>query len=504
MMAFFVSCEKTGREDLDKIQQDRDQGLGPNIVLVLADDLGYGDIGFYGATKIATPHMDELAQNGLAFLDAHTAGAVCQPSRYSLLTGTYFWRSDQAKAAFEKRDLMGHMPEMVENGRQTLASLLQEAGYQTAYLGKWHLGMTWQTNDGKEPADDGANVSYGQPFSGGPLDHGFDYYYGIAASLDMPPYTFLEDDRVAEVPNVYWDQFKTFRQPGFKSPSWKDTVFNTAITSKATGLIDEYSKRPSPYFLFIALGAPHTPHRPSERTKGKSGAGARGDMVMEVDWTVGEIIDALKRSGQYENTLLILTSDNGAITTGPAKWAIQPAWYEVKDYGHSPNGYFKGQKGDIYEGGHRVPFIVHWPGKIKKPRTIDHIISLTDVFATLATLVRQPVKDALDSYDLSSYLFHETVEQPVRKRITHYAYHHDLYAYRTDTLKYINGLGYGGFMGPFMEQPTVKEGVQLYNMAHDPTEQTNIAASHPAVVSKLDSALKHDLSSYPSELGRSY
>ncbi len=388
---------------------------------------------------------------------------------------------------------MGHMPEMLERGRQTLATLLSNGGYQTAYLGKWHLGLSWQTKNDEEPMDDGTNVDYTQPFSGGPLDHGFDYYHGIAASLDMPPYVFLKNDRAVKVPDVYWDRFRTFRQPGLKTADWQDEAFNTIVTEQATKLIGEYGKNLDPWFIYVALAAPHTPHRPSERVKGKSEAGARGDMVLEVDWTVGEVMEALKRSGQYNNTLLIITSDNGAITNGMPKWAGNPAWYEVQDYGHAANGYFRGQKGDVYEGGHRVPMVMHWPDKIRKPGTIDHIVSLTDLFSTFATLVDQPVRDATDSYDLSAYFVHDTVKSPVRKSVTHYAYHYDLYAFRTDTLKYVNGLGSGGFMGAYMEEDSVRSGVQLYNMAMDPTEQTNIAQGNPALLGKLDSALKADL-----------
>ncbi len=345
----------------------------PNIVYVLCDDLGYGDVKCLNADgKIATPHCDRLAAEGMIFTDAHSSSAVCTPTRYGILTGRYNWRSRL------KKGVMGGMsPPLIEAGRLTAPAFLRQHGYHTAAVGKWHLGMNWPLkpdasafHDDIENGADGWRVDFTKPIANGPTGVGFDYFFGIAASLDMVPYAFIENDRVTTPPTVD----KAF--PMMAGRSGGDTRKGPAaadfeavnvlpkLTEKAVEIIGARAaaaKDGKPFFLYLALNAPHTPIAPTPEWVGKSGLNPYADFVMQVDATLGAVLAALEKGGIVENTLVIFTSDNGS--------SPQAKFDELLAKGHNPSHHFRGTKADIFEGGHRVPFIVRWPAQVKAGQT---------------------------------------------------------------------------------------------------------------------------------------
>ena len=449
----------------------------PNVVFILADDLGFGDLGCYGAVKVKTPNVDYLANSGIRYLDAHSSGSVSQPSRYGILTGEYYWKSEKAMRALEKRSLNGYMPAMLNVGEQTLAKLFKENDYYTAMVGKWHLGACWQTENKGLPRKDGMNVIYEAPIQEGPVDHGFDYYYGIMGSHGMPPYCFVENDKVEHIPTKYRIDLPHNAKKGAMDPLWKDEELGIKLTDKAIEIIREAALRDSSFFLYFCLSAPHTPYTPSKLTLGKSEAGLRGDMVAEVDWSVGQIINVLRETGQYDNTIIVLTSDNGGVCTGMPVWAVDPVMYEIEDYGHRPNGYLKGQKGDTWEGGHRVPLIVSWPKMIKEADICDALVCQTDFYPTFTEMLCNVSEDDKEkTYSFFSTWFGEPYRG--REYVIHHAYRDDIYAIRSKKWKYIDVSYSGGFMSPFtypeMEKYCI--GGQLYDMENDPVEVQNVYA----------------------------
>lgn len=470
----------------------------PNIVFILADDMGFGDLGCYGATKIQTPHMDTLATQGLRLTNAHTPGAICQPTRYGILTGRYFWRSEKAVAGFKKHMLNGYMPSMVEKERLTLPSLLKGAGYATHYIGKWHLGVDWRTRDRKIPTADGANVDHGVPFHGGPVDYDFDSGFGLVASLNMPPYCFFENDRVVGSPLVPRRQFSRFCGKGLMTPQWREEEVGPTLTERAVQKIETHSKDGSkePFFLYLALSAPHAPCVPPDFIKGKSQAGVRGDMVAEVDWTVGKIMHALERAGMEKDTLLIVTSDNGGIVDGVPAWRIDPRKYEIEDYGHRANGYLRGQKGDTWEGGHRVPFIARWPGRIATGQTRNDMICLTDLMATYAALIGKtlPENAGEDSLNILPVLLNQTSKHPIRESVIHHAWRDQSFGITDGRWKLIDWPISGGFMGPAYVKPLPGEAPgQLYDIIKDPGETRNLWQHRPDVVKRLLALLRQQI-----------
>src|SRR5574340_1294920 len=327
----------------------------PNIVFILADDFGYGDLACQNPqSRIPTPNLDRLAGQGVRFTDAHSPSAVCTPTRYGVITGRYCWRSRLKSGV-----LWGSSPNLIEPGRATVASVLKSRGYATGGVGKWHLGL-----------GDQETTDYSRPLHPGPVDHGFDYYYGIPASLDMEPYLYFENDRAVEQPTsstpgknddgVFW-------RKGPMAPSFQfDQVLNT-LTGKATDFIRRNAKRP--FFLYFAMTGPHTPWVPRAEFRGKSKAGIYGDFVNEVDWSVGEVMKTLEAAGAAKNTLLMFTSDNG-----PERYAYD----RIPKFGHYSMGDLRGVKRDAWEGGHRVPFLARWPGRIQPGSTSAEPVCLTD------------------------------------------------------------------------------------------------------------------------------
>jgi arylsulfatase A-like enzyme len=316
--AFVPGCESGTDKDIDKL---------PNIILILADDLGYGDLSCLGATKIKTPVIDQLAAEGMKFTRAYVTSSLCSPSRYSIMTGRYPWRTRLGYGV-----LKNYEKPLIEPGRTTIASCLKRNGYYTACVGKWHLGLEWSLND-MAPANPEAEVfnsgkdnlqlyiDFSKPVKGGPVDLGFDYFYGMSGSNNMQPYVFIENDRVVQPPSKKQVKAYDFYAMVDEAPDWDIKTVNKVITRKAVEVINNHfaGNSKKPLFLYFPTSAIHRPCLPTF-TKGKSKAGLRGDMVVELDWTVGEIVNALKANNAYENTLLIFTSDNGPRPGDPAVW----------------------------------------------------------------------------------------------------------------------------------------------------------------------------------------
>jgi arylsulfatase A len=413
----------------------------PNVVVVIADDTGWGDLGCYGATAIPTPNMDAIAADGVRLTDCHGSGAVCTPSRYGLLTGRYNWRSPLKNFV-----LMGHGPSIIEADRPTLASTLQAAGYATGAFGKWHLGLGWRHTDGQirdafapgaalhddVETDDGHDIDYDAPFTGGPRELGFDRFFGLAGSLDMPPYCFLDDDRTLGRPDHPKQDFHAEQRPGLEAPGWDEEQVDVRFVQEAVRWIRD---RPAdqPFLAYLATSVPHRPCLPPDFVVGRSRAGARGDAVCLMDWAVGQLDEAL--GDRRDNTLFIVTSDHGALT------------YFTDDAGdpaHQPNGPWRGQKGDIWEGGHRIPFVARWPGHIRPGTVRDDPVTTLDVLPTVAaaTGASLPSGAAPDGRDILPVLLDEVSADRDRPLV-----HHSLggsFALRQGRWKAIFAPGPGG------------------------------------------------------------
>lgn len=378
----------------------------PNIVIILTDDLGYGDVSFLNPkSKIKTPQMDALASAGVRATDAHAPSSVCSPTRYALLTGRYAWRGTLKRGVLFPWDAPA-----IERDRLTLPGLLKSRGYDTACIGKWHLGFDWPWKGGKKPPPSqigkvvskakSAMFDWSKPITGGPLAAGFDYYFGDDVP-NFPPFAFIENERTTCDPvDINAKQLKSLGTRGLIHGSgpgqdgWAFEKVMPAITDKAVNYIRQREKNPKPYFLLFSTTSPHTPVVPVRKFQGVSKAGSYGDFVVQTDDAVGQVVAALKKTGQYDNTFLIVTSDNG------------PCIHQrglIRSHKHSPAGSLRGMKFDLWEGGHRVPFIASWPkGGIHGGRRTDALISLTDLFATCASILKAPLGDqvAEDSLDI--------------------------------------------------------------------------------------------------------
>ena len=468
----------------------------PNIVFIMADDMGYGDLGCYGATKIPTPHMDQIANEGMLFTDAHASSSVCTPSRYSVLTGRYCWRSDRKRGVNS-----GFSLPLIDPSRMTVASLLKKHGYATAAVGKWHLGLEWQLKDEyvredqrkidyvrphlmeTSSWDDPGCIDFNRPIIGGPTRLGFDYFFGIAGSMDMPPYCFIENENTVGIPSVPKKPYNPQQLKGFMTPGWRDEEVDIRFTEKAIKFIERSSTDPTsqPFFLYLTPSAPHRPCVPPDFLKGSSRAGSRGDMVVVVDWVVGEVVRTLDRLGLSENTLIIVTSDNGA----------QPADVDGETYGHKSCGELRGFKGDIWDGGHRVPFLVRWPRHVDPGSRSDEIIGLSDLMATCAAIVgvELPANSGEDTDSILSILLGDTLNESVREAIVHHSVF-GMFAIRQAQWKLIFGKGSGSSREPPAVDPA--EGVppgRLYDMADDLGETDNLWSKRSHIVKCLSSLM---------------
>jgi arylsulfatase A-like enzyme len=469
----------------------------------LTDDLGYGDPHCYNPdSKIPTPHLDRLAAQGMRFTDAHTTSAVCTPSRYALLTGQYCWRTWLKLGVLD-----GFDPPLIDPDRATLASFLKTRGYDTACIGKWHLGMTWTDKSGKPVPyrgdgmgkfRAGADVDFTREIKDGPRDRGFDFYFGISASLDMSPYTFIQDRRVATIPAIPNTTEKTLflnQSAGVTAGDFHLENVLPELARHAVAYLESRAKQTAPFFLYLPLSAPHLPVVPTKEWQGKTGAGLYADYVAETDDEVGKILAALEHAGLAGNTLVIFTSDNGGLwhtwkareTDDLAAYKPTPRGLYNAGYNHHSNGDLRGTKADIWEGGHRVPFIIRWPGEVKAGVVSSNLIELTDLFATVAEITGAPVPPgaAADSFSMAPLLTGKPAAGPRRT----FAVHHSqsgVFALREGPWKFVPSRGSGGFSTPKAVIPKNGEPTgQLYNLAIDPDETRNVWLENPAVVARL-------------------
>jgi len=430
----------------------------PNIIYILADDLGYGDVQCLNPQrgKIPTPQMDKLASEGMTFTDAHSSSSVCTPTRYGLLTGRYNWRT-----RLQRSVLFGFDQPLIAPDRLTVAGLLKKQGYKTAIVGKWHLGLGLRNPAGKPTRGQTGEidgVDWKARITGGPVDLGFDYWYGIPASLDMPPYIYIQNDHfVGECTTT-----KAFHRNGPAHADFEATDVLDVIGNKSVEYIQK-QKADQPFFIYIPLTSPHTPILPSDEWKGKSKLGLYGDFVAHTDAVVGKIRDAVDASGLAENTIIIVTSDNGCSPEAKFK--------DLEKQGHFANAHFRGAKADIWDGGHRVPFIVRWPASIKAGSLNTETICLTDLMATCAELTgsKIPENAGEDSVSFAPALKGHPIVSS-RKGIVHHSIS-GKFAYRLGKWKLIMTKASGGWT---KEKMTVDAPGQLYNMEVDPGEQKNL------------------------------
>jgi arylsulfatase A-like enzyme len=469
----------------------------PNVVLIFADDLGYGDLGCYGATKLKTPNIDKLAAEGRRFTDAHSASAVCTPSRYALMTGEYPHRKSLYAPVFLKTGLV------VDTQQQTMASVLKDAGYETAIIGKWHLGFGDKTPD------------WNGELKPGPLECGFDYYYGVPVVNSHPPFVYVENHQVVGLvpddPFVYGQTAKTKVVPEKMQLNaiggadaahalYDDYQVGTHLTKKAVEWIKARGK--NKFFLCFTTTNIHHPFTPAPRFQGTSECGLYGDFVHELDWMVGEVVKTLEEQGVADNTLIIVTSDNGGMFnhTGQEAWKM----------GHALNGKYLGFKFDAWEGGHRVPFIARWPGKVEAGTASDELICNVDMIATFAALTGQELKDGRDSVNIMPALTGGSVE---RDHLLLSPFRKSHLAIRKGKWMYISGQGGGGFSGRKVgahgfggppaitfsgrENSDIENGKviedappsQLYDLENDPAQTTNLYNQYPEVVQEMAALL---------------
>ena len=437
----------------------------PNVIIILADDMGYGDPGAYNAeSKIPTVHMDRLANEGIRFTNAHSPSAVCTPTRYALLTGQYAWRLPQLASGVTN----GYSPLVADTTITTVADVLGAAGYHTAAIGKWHLGL-----GAEQP------VNYANPLTPGPRALGFDYFYGIPASLDMAPYVWVENESVTAQPTLHAENpigccTGAFWRSGAIAPDFDHTDVLPDITTRSVEYIRARSGSREPFFLYLALAAPHTPWLPTEEYLASSRAGEYGDFTVQVDATLGAIMEVLDEIGAADNTILIMTSDNGAYWPAPFKERFE----------HLANHRWRGMKADIHEGGHRVPFIVRWPNRAPAGGVTDQLTVHTDFLATFADLVGAADRTS-DSYSFLSVLTGHPPEN-LRQEAVHQSVH-GMLAIRRGSWKLIDGKGSGGFTQ--VDTSAADPPRQLYNLTRDPTEQVNLYEAQPDTAAALLAAL---------------
>lgn len=451
----------------------------PNIVYILADDMGYGDISALNPdSKIDTPNIDNLADEGMIFTDAHSGSAVCSPTRYGILTGRYAWRSRLKSGVCWSWD-----PPLIEEGRETVASILRKQGYSTACIGKWHLGLGW-TMDASGYANFSKNID------AGPNDNGFDYSFIIPASLDIPPYVYIENHILSAQPNRMTEsksKFGWWRLGHTGSDFRHDEVLEKFTNKSIEWLNKQAADNKEPFFLYLPLAAPHTPILPAEEFIGVSNTNAYGDFVVMVDHMVGKITETLNNLGLSENTIVVVTSDNGC--------SPEADFAELAKAGHDPSFVFRGHKADIFEGGHRVPFIVRWPSKVKAASSSDQLLCLTDFIATIADITGQPLSQncAEDSYSFYNSLLNKKGSK--RKSIIHHSVS-GLFAIRTGNWKLAVCPGSGGWSFPTDNKAREMglQDIQLYNLANEIEERENLAYKNKEIVDKLYMLLEQDIS----------
>lgn len=439
----------------------------PNIVYIICDDLGYGDVQFLNPErgKIPTPNIDMLATQGMTFTDAHAGSSVCTPTRYGIITGRYAWRTRLQDG------VLGGGKEfepLIAENRLTVPAMLKKEGYTTAIMGKWHLGFNFIDDTGKElelyEGRKSSPAPIGSTVPNGPVTRGFDSYLGFHHSASME--TIIKNNKVIDhMPTIKMLQF---------------------LGDNASKYIAEKSKEKEPFFLYLALNSPHSPVVPSEKWQGKSGLGDYGDFVMETDDVVGRVIEALNTNGLADNTLLFFTSDNGCSYPAAKGEKLEA------DYGHYPSAQFRGAKSDIWEGGHRVPFIARWPGKIEANSKNDELICLTNLMATCADITdsKIPVNAGEDSFSILPLLKNNTKKSSHKVVI-----HHSIegkFSIRKGKWKMELCPGSGGWSGPKDKKARAigLPEIQLYDLDVDESEKNNVYDKHPKLVKKLTAQLQ--------------
>ena len=460
----------------------------PNILILYADDLGYGDLSCQNAnSKIPTKHLDRLASQGLRCTDGHSSSGICTPSRYALLTGRYHWR--------DFHGIVGPLGNSVFKSDQlTLPEMLKQKGYDTACIGKWHLGWNWdaiRTSDDKKSFQPDA-FDWSKPVPDGPLAHGFDHYFGDSV-INFPPYAWINDDRLVQPPTMLmntslWKPIKEGGwecRPGPMAEDWDPYDVLPTLADAGVRYLEKRKRKQSPFFLYFAFPCPHAPIIPNDDFDGTSQAGPYGDFVVETDAVVGRLLDAIDRNGIAENTLVIFTADNG-----PEKYA----YARDKQYHHWSSQPFRGLKRDIYEGGHHVPLIVRWPQEIPAGVQTDALISQVDLMATIAAIVEYPLPEnaAHDSYNQLPVL--KTNVREVRKQHVHNT-RSNSYAMRSEQWLLINAKsGYVSNVDPSWlsrrQYPKDSlEPVELYDLSQDQGQRNNLATTYPHVVQELQQQL---------------
>lgn len=455
----------------------------PNIIYILADDMGIGDVhALNAASQIPTPALDQMIANGMSFTDAHSNSAVSTPTRYGTLTGRYAFRS-----ALKKGVLTGYSEPLLEPGRETVASFLKANGYRTACIGKWHLGLNWSRKDNSKVLYEGTewdvtdtqNVNYEAAITGGPTDCGFDYSYILPASLDMAPYVYVENGKLTAPVKRHVETWKSdeahgmWYRHGDIADDFSHETCLQRFTRQSVKYIREAGKDKSPFFLYFPLTAPHTPWLPSAEFRHRSNAGVYGDFVCMVDDVVRQIYKALEESGQAENTIVVFTSDNGSM------WSKA----DIAEFNHCANGVYAGAKSDIWEGGHRIPYIVTWPHKIQAGSQSAQLVCSTDLLATCAEMLKTPLGSNAgeDSYSFWKILTGESTD---RSHLRESLISHSVdgyFAFRQGPWVLLDCKGSGGWALPEKESAD-RPAIQLYNLEEDVKQQNNVAMHHPNIV----------------------
>lgn len=458
----------------------------PNVVVILADDMGYGDIQSLNPhSKIPTPNLDGLAKSGMRFIDAHSPSAVCTPTRYGLVTGRYCWRTNLKRGV-----LNGYSKSLIDPNRFTLADLFRNEGYRTGVIGKWHLGLNFAKS--KESPN---KFDFSKPIGNSPNVNGFSHSEVIPASLDFPPYVWVKNDRIEQFPSANQSaiRFPGFLRKGERSPDFHAVKILDQIASKASDFISTSVEKSKPFFLYIPLTSPHKPVLPADRFVGKSGLGLYGDFIIQTDWTVGQILNAVKKNKIENNTIVIFTSDNGS-------FMYRKNFSETEDHvsdetiqaynetNHRSNFIFRGTKADVFEGGHRVPFLVKWPGTVRGGSISERTTCHVDILATLAEILNTKLEESAadDSFSFLDDLLEKESKALRPPVINHSA--NGTFAIRYGSMKLILSEGSGG-----REKPSSKpfQGKwQLYDLNNDPREQVNLIDDFPQIAKKMESQFK--------------
>lgn len=474
----------------------------PNIVVILADDFGVGDIqAHYPKNKIATPYLDQLVRQGMSFTDAHSPSAVCSPTRYGLLTGRYAWRT-----RLQEWVIAAYEPPLIAQDRLTLPGLLRNHDYHTACIGKWHLGWEWAGPQRSRMTDKPNGLAsltwdFTKSIEGGPIERGFDYFFGVDLP-NLPPFTFIENDHVVTQPNASY-QFdasegvvlpKRFAGTPM-TPGWRMQEILPEITRRAVRHIHQRAKLNKPFFLYFSMTSPHEPIVPSKDFRGKSGIAPIADFVMETDWSAGQVIQAIDDAGISDNTIVIFTADNGH--------SHYTGWETLVQAGHMPSGPYRGHKGDIWEGGHRVPLVVRWPKHVGAAKSNDQLVSLTDLVATLGEIAQAklPASGAEDSLSFAPTLLGRTLLGTTsgagRKTLVSHSNHGE-FAYRGGPWKLVFKLS-----GRNLPQSRGKRAiVALYNLDSDISEQTDLSKQHPEIVQQMTKELEELVERGTSRIGQ--